>query len=150
MAVTMLNIHNELYGQITKIALQHNKPRREIIVRLLMRVMGDHLKLMGGISAVKYQPDDDEQNWHPFHIALKPDEYEFFIDLRKVCKCSVSLLLAIAVRRYGHELTKSNEKIIDNYPYFQNYVLRRNVVDGIYCWHFYWGLPKTHLCSLKL
>jgi hypothetical protein len=42
--------------------------------------------------------------WKCFHLALWPDKYEFFLDLRKVCKMSVLFLVAYAVSKYLQEV----------------------------------------------
>ena len=150
MLATTLNVHRDVFGKIAEVADRHKKSLREIIVLLLMRIMYDHVSLMRGFTTVKYQPDDDRENWHCFHIRLKHDEYEYFIDLRKICKRSISSLIAIAIDRYFDELTSAPIKVVDNYTQFNNYVLRREVVDGIITWLLYWGYPERHLRTLRL
>ena len=150
MLSTTINIKKEIFIKITKTAIFLKKSRCEIITLLLMRVMRDHQKIMNEFVTVKYQPDADKKKWHCFHIRFKHDEYEFFIDLRKVCKCSVSLLVAIAVDRYIDELIKNFQKGVDNNTLFSNYIFRRIIVEGIYCWHFYWGYPTEHIKTLRL
>jgi hypothetical protein len=150
MAMTTLNLHKKIMKEVNETAIRFGKSRRDIIVLLLMGIMRNHEKVLGGFTSVKYQPDDDSKNWHCFHINFKPDEYEYFNDLRKVCKCSVSLLVALAADLYIDEMVKRPKKNIDSYLYYQNYVIRRDKVDGIYCWHLYWGFPKKHLNSLRL
>ncbi len=100
---------------------------------------------------VKYQPDDVKKNWHCFHIRFREDEYEFFTDLRNVCKYSVSYLLAKAVALYLDEIGDiDGEKSVDNYRLFRNYVLHHEVVEGIISLHSYWGYPEKHLKTLNL
>ncbi len=148
MLATTFNVHCDILAKITGAAVRLNKTRRDIIVFLLMRIMEDHDGLIRGFTTVKYQHDDERISWHCFHIRLKHDEYEYFVDLRKVCKCSISLLIAIAVDRYIDELAKCIKKVVDNYPLFSNYVSHLEVIDGIFCLHFFWGFPEAYLKTL--
>jgi len=150
MITTTLNIHLDVLSKITQTAERLGKSRREIIVLLLMKMMKDHRLFGRGFSTVKYQLDDDKENWHCFHIRFREDENEFFVDLRKLCKFSVSCLLAKAVERYLGELLKNTEKKVDNYRNFNSYVLHREVVEGIISWRMYWGFPIKHLKTLRL
>lgn len=150
MLATTFNIHSNILQKITEAANRLNTSQRDIIVLLLMKIMADHDRLIRGTSMVKYQHDDEGKKWHCFHIRLKNDEYEYFIDLRKVCKCSISLLIAIAVERYFEELMVCTKKHVDNYQLFNSYVFRRVVMDGIISWHMYWGYPEKELKALLL
>ena len=150
MIITTLNIHLDVLSNISRAAGRLGKSRKDIIVLLLRRIMRDHHLFKHGFSTVKYQLDDDSGNWHCFHIRFREDENEFFVDLRKLCKFSVSCLLAKAVERYLGELQKNTEKKVDNYRNFNNYVLHREVVEGIISWRIYWGFPIKHLKTLRL
>ena len=151
MVATTLNIHVDILTKITHAALKLRKSRKEIIILLLKRMMKDQRVLGGGFSTVKYQEDDEKEYWRTFHIRFREDDNEFFVDLRKISKFSVSCLLAIAVKRYlGTLIEDLKNGNVDNYSSFKNYVLRRDVVDGIISWHFYWGYPEKHLKTLRL
>ena len=150
MHLTTLNIHPEIFKKISGAADKLQKSRRALIVSLLMRLMKDNNRFMGGFKTVKYQPDNKIGKWHCYHISFKQDEYEFFLDLRKLCKCSVSFLLAIAVDCYLDECSQKIKKNMDKYPIFNNYVLRQDVLNGIICWHTYWGFPKRHLQTIRI
>ena len=146
MLATTVNLHRDVLARITKVAIRKNKSRRDIIVMLLMRLMRDRHMAPRGFTTVKYQPDDDRKNWRCFHIRFRHDEYEYFTDLRKFIKCSVSLCIALAVDRYLDELTcKFKKKFVDKYMRFCNYVLRREIIEGIICWNLYWGFPGEHI-----
>ena len=151
MIATTLNIHVDVLSNINKVAAQLRKSRKEIIILLLKRMMEDQRALSRGFSTVRYQEDDEKVNWHCFHIRFREDENEFFVDLRKISKFSVSCLLAIAVKRYlGTLIEDLKNGNVDNYSSFNNYVLYQGVVDGIISWHIYWGYPEKHLKTLRL
>ncbi|OHD63030.1 MAG: hypothetical protein A2176_09420 [Spirochaetes bacterium RBG_13_51_14] len=78
---------------------------------------------------------------------LKPDEYEFFLDLRKVFKQSVSRLVAYAIDKYLDEITQKIRKGSDNYR-FKNYAISRIIIEGVICWVLYWGVPRKLIAEL--
>jgi hypothetical protein len=148
---TTINIHEDIYTRISAAAVKLDTSRRDIIIRLLMRMMKNNSTPRRGFTTVKYQPGDATGRWHPFHICYKNDENEFSVDLRKFSKYSVSFILAIAVEKYLDQLTgDANEKGMYNYTGFSNYVIYREVVEGIISWRLYWGYPPEELKSLKL
>ena len=114
--------------------------KNKIIKLLMQRVMKDNQRLLKSYSRVKYQERDIKENWHRLHIVLNEYEYEYYLDMRKFFKMSVSFILAYAVMRYLDEVLKKN-KSSDNYCY-QNYIFMKEVVNGIICWQTYWGIPQ--------
>lgn len=143
MIATTLNMHADTFEKITERALKLNKSRHAVIVILMKKIMRDHESIKHVISSVRYQPDNDQEKWRCFHIRFRPEEYEFFMDLRKLCKCSVSLLIALAVERYIHELKIKYNKNVDNYHDFNNYKLRKICSTGYIIWQIYWLKTKT-------
>ena len=63
------------------------------------------------------------------------EECEYFLDLRKLLKLSVSLILVYAVEKFLDKLLKKNST--DNNR-FRNYVFIKDVIDDIICWKFIW------------
>ena len=150
MIYTTLNIHKGVFEKISAAAEKLNKSKREIIVLLLMKLMGDYNSFRFRFSAVAYQPDADEDSWHCFHINFREHEYEYFTDLRKLTKFSVSFLLRIAVYRYLDKLTESFDEPTDNYLMFKDYTVLHKDIDGFLVWTFIWGAPAYYLNTLDL
>ena len=151
MLSTTLNIHVDVFAKINQEAVRLKKSRKFVIILLFMHIMKNYQLFMRGFSTVKYQPDDVKKNWHCFHIRYREDEKEYFEDLRKVCKFSVSYLLVKAVDHYLDKLWEEDvEKSVDNYRPFSNYVLHHEVIEGIISFQFYWGYPEKHLKTLHL
>jgi len=137
---TTVNINKSCLQKIQHAAQVSGKSCNAIIIILLKKVMDDPQYKVRCGKQVRYQDRDDQNNWHRFHVRFRPDEYEYFLDLRKILKLSVSAILAIAVEKYLPELMKGN--ITDNY-HFQNYIIGRETIDGIICWRLVWGYtPK--------
>jgi len=134
---TTLNIDPGIMKKITLAAEAKKISRAELIIILLNNVMDNTNKPYFLGKMVKYQKRRSHNEWHRFHIDLRPDEYEFFLDLRKLLKMSVSLILAYAVEKYLQLILR---KATDNYLH-RNYLMIRESINGIKCWKLYWGYP---------
>ena len=71
---------------------------------------------------------------------------EYFQDLRKLLKMSVSLLLALAVKKFLDDPTVTIDT--DNYL-FKSYLIVKEIVDSITCWRLYWGYPPGIMHTLQ-
>jgi len=70
-----------------------------------MRGIGDdHYTMVATWSHIRYQKRGKNEVWRQLYLTLRPDEYEFFLDLRKVFKFSVSCLVTYAVEKYLEEI----------------------------------------------
>ena len=137
---TTINIHNEILDKITKVSYSLGKSRTEIIIMLLMQVMKNDTNKATICKSIKYQKCDGNKKWHKFHIILKDNEYEYLLDLRRLLKMSVSLLLAFSVKKYLKKLSKCD--FTDNYL-FKNYILAREIDDGVISWKLFWNIPNN-------
>ncbi len=135
---TTLYVHVDVLAQINKAALALGTSSSKIIILMLKKAMKNIPDPGRMGKLVQYQPRSSRENWHRFHIHLRIDDYEYLLDLRKLLKMSVSSILAYAFHKYGDNIMKV--KKTDNYQY-KNYVILREVIDGIICWRFIWGYP---------
>lgn len=137
---TTLNIHSNILSKITLAAKTCKKSRSEMIMALIKKMMNDVSKPSRYGAPVQYQERISEGGWKTFHLAVREDDYEYLLDLRKLLKMSVSRILAVAVKKFLGKVVKS--KITDNNRY-KNYAIVKEVVDNIICWRFFWGLPPS-------
>lgn len=89
---------------------------------------------------VQYQSRRNPDEWHAFHVNLRMDDYEYFMDMKKLLKMSISLMLANAVEKYLNEIL--TKKLSDNYQ-FKNYTVIKEIIDNIIIWKFIWGFPRN-------
>lgn len=112
--------------------------RSDMIARLLK-----HLARKTARTAfwtrVRYQERRRKEDWKQVHVSPKGDEYELFLDLRKVRKFSVSFLVTWAVEECLDDLM-DNCGNGDNY-HFKNYAVIHFFNNDIECWLFCWGIP---------
>lgn len=135
---TTLNIRCDISNKIMLAAQSRGISRSEMIAILIKKVM-DNVSNQGRMGKlVQYQERRSRGEWHTFHWYVREDDYEYFLDLRKLMKMSVSLILAYAVEKYLNTII--NDYNTDNNRY-RNYLIIRDVIDDIVCWKFIWGFP---------
>ncbi len=137
---TTLNIRTYILRQISLAAKAESISCSAMIAILLKKAMKGigSPDCMGRL--VQYQEPCRPEEQHTFHITWKEYDYEYFQDMRKLQKMSVSLLLARAVKRYLGKKNTINKS--DNYL-FINYTIIKEVIDNIICWRFIWGYTPT-------
>ena len=137
---TTLNLRTDILKKIALAAQMKCISRSDMIVILIKQVMND-MSNPGRIGKmVQYQQRIRPDEWHTFHLQLREDDYEYFLDLRKLLKMSVSLILAYAVEKFLDKLLKSNDT--DNNRY-RNYIVAMEIIDNIICWKLIWGFPPS-------
>ncbi len=137
---TTINIQKQLLEKITYAAQLKGISRIELIILLFKKTMEDAPKHVRHGKRIEYQSRHNHGEWHTFHIQLRPNDYECLLDLRKLFKMSVSLILTYAINKYLDKLMKI--KITDNYHY-TNYLILKERIDGILCWKLIWGFPRN-------
>ena len=136
---TTLYVNKSILDMLNRGVIITGGSRTHMIKILMQMVMKNNRRLLKSNSRVQYQKRDEKENWRRLHIVLNEYEYEYYLDMRKFFKMSVSYILAYAVMRYLNELLKKN-KNTDNYC-FNNYVFMKKIEGGIICWQIHWGLP---------
>jgi len=106
---------------------------------MMYKYANDHKKMQVEEGTVQYQRVDRKENWTVFRVVLAKKDYELFTDMRKVMKKSVSLLVALAIKKYLDKiLTQILKKTI-------NYTSLIHESLGIR-----WGEFKTWILHWKL
>ncbi len=137
---TTLNISVDMLYQINKAAKANRISRTEMIL-LLIKKTAANIPNPGKIgSLVRYQGRRNSEDWHVFHIKIREDMYEYCLDLRKLLKKSLSLILAHAVKRFLKKPLK--RKIADNYL-CKSYFIIKKIIDTAIIWKFIWGCPEN-------
>jgi hypothetical protein len=143
---TTVHIDVELYEALSREAQRLKVSRVRLISSLLGHMSRRQRDYARAWTRVKYQARREKGSWRRLHVGLRGDEYEFFMDLKKVFKMSVSFIIAVAIKRYLNELSALMEKDNDSYRY-RNYAMTQLMVGNITCWVLYWGIPPELLIS---
>ena len=135
---TTLNIGTDVLEQITRAAQANGISCSEMINFLINKVMGDNKDPVRLGRMVQYQNRRRSEEWHVFHVQVREDIYEYWLDLRKLLKMSVSLILAYAVKKYIGTLIN---KLRPDNNRFKNYIIVKDVIDSVIVWKLAWGIP---------
>ena len=144
---TTIHVHKNILEILNKRAEATGMARTCIIKLLMQRVMKSSQKMIKAYSRIKYQQRDTKDNWYRLHISVTEYEYEYYLDMRKFFKMSVSYILAFAVWKYLDDIVNellNGNKNTDNY-FFRNYILIKETLDGIVRWQIYWGIDPQIL-----
>jgi hypothetical protein len=143
---TTLNIHADIQKKIEETVISKGIIRRELIVLLLNKIMDEtrHSVKMGRL--VQYQKRRPRKEWRRVHVRFEADEYEYFLDLRKLMKMSLSHILAVAVEKYIDEISKGKRADKNRYT---NYLIINEEIDSISCWRMIWGYPPSIASALQ-
>ena len=141
---TTVYIKIDILDRLLEASAVTGESKRNIISTLMRRLSEDYEKLAVPWKRIRYQKRDKKNKWKRLHATLLPDEYEFFQDLRKACKSSVSRLVTFAVEKYLDEIVAEFIKGTDNYRY-SNYTISYFKNKGVVCLIHYWGIPEKPL-----
>jgi hypothetical protein len=134
---TTLNMRIDILEAIFRAARDCDMTRSEMIVYLIKKVMADVPDALPLGAMVRYQERRRPEDWQVVHVRVSVYEYEYMVDLRKLLKMSVSLICAYAVEKYLKKLPR--RCITDNYPFFMNYMVVKEIIKNIISWRIIWG-----------
>jgi len=97
MIKTSVYINTDKLSKVVEFSAANGLSYSEVISLLLKKIQSDGKCDIKKFSAVKYQDDDPDKNWVVKTVYFEEVCYEFFTDMRKFFKISVSYLLANAI-----------------------------------------------------
>jgi len=112
----------------------------EVVALLLRKILEDGKYSARKFRAVKYQEVDPDKNWDTLTVYFEDVDYEFFTDMRKFFKESVSLLLSKAIDLFLDTILSEVEEILLNYAN-SDWDIRRDDVEIGVIWSVYWIKP---------
>ena len=133
MIETTLYIGKKTWEHIEIIARRTGKTKQAIVIWALHRFSIDSDSQSFSWSRIKYQQRSPHASWSQIHLRLTPSDYEFFLDIRKIFKSSVSRLVAMAVKKYIREIIRNKRMMSNNYG-IKNYVFSRINIYGVRTW----------------
>ena len=128
--------HLELLQYYSKL---YNIPIRTIISSMINYAVHTEKYKVQRFKRLSYRSRNGK--WVRFHLCLFEDEYEFFLDVKKVWKMSLAKIIAFCIDNVLFDLIRLliEEDDTDNYRY-KNYTFGFFMEEGVFCCHFYWGL----------
>ncbi len=138
---TTINIDKEVYRKLTDAAGRRGVSRSRLIAMLLEHLVWKDKIPESVRGTVQYQESRPKENWVKLHLVLPNHVHDFFDDVRKLWKLSVSYLVALAVEKFLADL---NEEIIrtfaDKYWHGGHTIIHfiHNELQFMLCC---WGIP---------
>jgi predicted DNA-binding protein len=95
---TTINFLKERIDQVYEASKSSGIPYKQIIRLCIEQYIAQMKKDTFEEHALHYQQDGSA--WKKVHFSMKPEEYDIYLDCKKVSRCSFSLLVAIAIDTY--------------------------------------------------
>jgi len=141
---TTVNVAQETILALEEAARGAGMKRSAMLVLVMKRLMARRRMPGKAFARVRYQ--ERGGGWKRMHASLEGRDYEYFLDLRKGYKFSVSFFVSMAVQDYLDglldDLIRNNGDIADNYL-FQEYIFYHDTESSVICWMFFWGIPDN-------
>lgn len=141
MIKTTMNLREEVYERLTSASVMTGRSRRDIVSALLNHVMRAGRCKAVACGGIRYQQRDGDVRWRCLHIGLEQDEYEFFLDLKKIMKMSVSFIISWAIEFFLDKFIKTVLIGGDNNRY-KNYAMYSVTIGNVFHIILCWGIPS--------
>jgi hypothetical protein len=135
---TTLNIQVSIKNSIILAAHRSGISCSEIILSAMKFMMKEIDRGARIGTRLKYQKRREQGEWDCIHVLLRPEEYEYFLDMRKLMKMSVSYIVARAIKKFLKKIVQKN--ITDNNR-LTGYIVIYEKLNDLRCWRIYWGTP---------
>jgi hypothetical protein len=130
---TTINFLSERLECVQEASVEAGLSYKDVIRLCINRFIENFDKSDFKEIALKYQPDSD--NWTKVHFAMSPEEYDVYFDCKKVCRCSFSLIVAMAIDQYLESVLNGDQEYsypIDGYTKFCHLVEKYPIYT--FCW----------------
>jgi len=141
---TTINIDPALLKLLSKASESLSTSRVNMIAILIYFMSRKPHRNLEQKIGIEYQPRSQNTEWHVFHLRLKRAEYNFYQDMRTICKMSISYIIAYALENHLDEIMKRLTGDITRYR-LCGYAIIQHTIGNITCWAKYWGIPKSLL-----
>lgn len=144
--VTTVNIHCDVLDRINRAAAILDITDGDMIVLLLRKFHQANRKQANIFSRVTYQRRDVKENWTVKRVVWCGIDYELFLDLRKLYKMSVSLLLAYSAYNYIDIIIEElGDEVRDNSYQLNDYKIDAIIIKDDVIWLIYWGNTSKNI-----
>ncbi len=143
---------NDVIALLIDAEEQTKCPKEELLVLSMRMMINDYELYERDDGRIEYQKRFDDESGEPIkkqRVKMKVNirEYNYYQDMRRIFRRSISLVMAIAVRNYLAKIVAAllceNPDVVlaDTYP-FENYAIMGKCIDNIPTWRIWWGVPS--------
>ena len=136
---TTVNIGAAAADKLSLAAARRSMSRRDLVSALMKRAAARMETYSGTRVTARYQERQGGVEWRKLHVVMRRDEYDFFHDLKKLFKMSVSCIVGYAIEHFLDELIEEMDGVTDNYLY-RNYAIIHYPIGDVMCWLICWGI----------
>ncbi len=134
---TTINIDKALLEKI-EYASQISKISKSKIITMLIKAYISENPKIHMHKRVRYQKRRNKSKWHCLHISINSDIYERCIDMRKLFKMSVSLIVASSIDKFLEKIEKKNN--CNEHSSF--YLITAKINKTLESYNIYWKFPS--------
>jgi hypothetical protein len=135
---TTISMDQSRLSRLEKIMEDYNISFNDLVKTCLKKIAPLVRKSGFNTGPLVYQPVN--LTYEPVYFSMSYVEYEIYMDLKKVSKCTLSLLIAIAVDLYSDKIAYSNDIDDESNTYRKsNYIARYFIDKKLPVYMFSWG-----------
>ncbi len=138
---TTIHVKRVIIERIDAMAKKFSISRSKLVSLLLQQMMEGKNTDKNRFCRIKYQKRDKNAEWRRPHVMLEPDLYEKNLDMRKLCKMSVSYLVLVAYRKYFDVVVQELENGESTDKNRRNYICIGKKYDGVFSYTVFWDYP---------
>ncbi len=142
---TTLNIKKNILEGIDEAASECGISRSRFISLLIIKFLREKSVEGNHQTRVKYQKRNKTAIWKRPHVLFDYDLYEKCIDIRKLCKLSVSHVVFTAYGLFLHTVIHEQKKGGDTVRPFRQYICIWREYDGVFCFSVFWDFPNEEI-----
>ncbi len=134
MIKTTVNVRNDLYNNLIEYAQKYNC-KVDFIIKLFIEKMINEIIIENVFvnTAMKYQ--EPAEKWDKPHVSFSQHEFDRILDIKKVYRLSLSLVLAMAIEKYGESIFfENNEDSYQDYLCTKVRDMSENDIKYVFCW----------------
>ncbi len=119
----------------------------DLITSLIHYAVLCEKKNLKTFKSIQYRKRN-KKKWKRLHLYLRYNEYEFLLDMKKMWKMSVALLIEYCIENVLNEFVKVLLREDDTYSYrFTCYTFKFEKLHGFHSYRIIWGLPPELMAS---
>ena len=129
------------------------RPKEELLVLAMRMMLKDCERYHRSDGRIEYQKRVDAETGekikkHRVKMKVNVREYDYYQDMRRIFRRSISLVMAIAVRSYLGTIVeaimnKTAKTVLADTYQFENYTISINRICYAPSFRIWWGLPKN-------
>lgn len=138
---TTVNIDIEVYQKLTEAAKRYGVSRSRLIAMLLEHLVWKDEIPRSARGTVQHQDSRPKENWKKLHVVLPNHVHDFFDDVRKLWKLSVSYLVALVVEKFLAQLDENIVKLFADKYWHGGHTIVHFIQNGLQYMLCCWGVP---------